>query len=675
MLIIVVYSFLYTAICVTIIFVYVIVWGFMYLKKIIVRNYGSIKNIDYNMPFDNNKNPIPLIVVGKNGTGKTLLLINILNSIIEIKKKFYTDISDVSNKNYYRFLSKEYIKSSENFSYFKSEFENEVYNVDLAVNNYEKFLEEYSDNNIPNIDINNEGLKEKDNGFYNKSTKPQENVFNKNIYLYFPVDRFYIPTWENTKNEKLSFVIDSNNLLGYDKSGIVQYNILDNVESWLLDVVIDKMLYEGKIFTGKQGEKIVAYQVFDGKNNRIHNCINDILTKLFACEKYKSIRFGISQKQYRKIAVIGIKNDNTQEEIVPKFSNLSSGEIMVLCIFSSIIRAYDKINANNTFDIEAISGIVIIDEIDIHLHSDLLRDVLPEIIKMFPKIQFIISSHSPFFLLGMKEKFGNKCEFLALPDGITLNNIENFEEIKKCYSMVDDSYKDLLDTINKYEKQIEDSTKTLIITEGKTDWKHYKHALKVFQSQNKFKDLDVNFLEYNNDDFSDSKLESFLENASKIPHKNKIIGIFDNDSKIGKKYETFVDFGNNVFGCSITDTQGYNCGISVEMLYKKDDLKITDSNGRRIYLSEEFTEKSRRLATDLSISCNNNKLTEAIKNKTTKIIDSGVFDIKENSLALSKNEFADYIYNEIGDFTKVSVDSFSEIFSKISKIIKINDGN
>ena len=88
MLIIVVYSFLYTAICVTIIFVYVIVWGFMYLKKIIVRNYGSIKNIDYNMPFDNNKNPIPLIVVGKNGTGKTLLLINILNSIIEIKKNF-----------------------------------------------------------------------------------------------------------------------------------------------------------------------------------------------------------------------------------------------------------------------------------------------------------------------------------------------------------------------------------------------------------------------------------------------------------------------------------------------------------------------------------------------------------------------------------------------------------
>lgn len=50
---------------------------------------------------------------------------------------------------------------------------------------------------------------------------------------------------------------------------------------------------------------------------------------------------------------------------------------------------------------------MLIDEIDAHLHSDLLKDVLPELISLFPKIQFIISSHSPFFLLGMKDKFGD----------------------------------------------------------------------------------------------------------------------------------------------------------------------------------------------------------------------------------------------------------------------------
>ena len=43
-------------------------------------------------------------------------------------------------------------------------------------------------------------------------------------------------------------------------------------------------------------------------------------------------------------------------------------------------------------------GIAIIDEIDVHLHISLQKKVLPFLIKAFPKIQFIVSTHSPFVI-------------------------------------------------------------------------------------------------------------------------------------------------------------------------------------------------------------------------------------------------------------------------------------
>ena len=639
----------------------------MYLRNIKIKNYGSIKDINYSLPFNSEGNPIPLIIIGKNGTGKTLVLSNLLHSLIEIKRKFYNELSDVSSNNYYRLASTEYIKINENYSYIRTEFDDNVYNVELMTNNYDEFLKSYDSNTVPDIDINNEKLKKE--GFFYNLIKPIDNIFKNNIYLYFPVDRFYIPTWENTGNEKLSFVVNSNNLIGQDKFGIVQYNLLDNLEEWILDVIIDKMLYEDRSFIQNINGSLIIQKAFLGKNQNIQTHINSILSKLFACEKYKSIRIGIPQKEYRKIIIIGTKNDGTEEDLVPRFSNLSSGEIMVLGIFSSIIKAYDKITATE-FNISEISGIVMIDEIDIHLHSDLLKDVLPEIIKMFPKIQFIITSHSPFFLLGMKERLDNNCEFLALPKGIILDHIENFEEIKKCYAIVDKNYEEVLNALDNYESQIKDVTKPLIITEGKTDWKHLKHALSIMKENGQFTNLDVNFLEYKDENnLSDSKLETLLNNLSKVPNSNKIIGIFDSDSNLGLKYENIKDFGNNVFGCCIKDTQGYNCGISVELLYKREDITTSDKNGRRLYLTDEFKEKSHQLKTNSSITCTNKTLVDATKRNIVKIIDSDVFDSEENSLALSKNQFAEYIYNNEDEFTKISVDGFKDIFSILEQII------
>lgn len=118
-----------------------------------------------------------------------------------------------------------------------------------------------------------------------------------------------------------------------------------------------------------------------------------------------------------------------------------------------------------------------------------------------------------------------------------------------------------------------------------------------FKEQGKFIDVELEFLETETS-MGDDKLEKLLNNLSIMPNAKLIIGIFDNDSSTGKKYEAVEDKGNNVFAVSIKDVQGYDCGISIELLYAEKDLKKYDENKRKIYLSDEFTEKSGRLKTE-----------------------------------------------------------------------------
>ena len=55
----------------------------MYLKKIVCENMGPISYVDIEPGFTEEGNPKPLILVGKNGTGKSILISNIADSLFE----------------------------------------------------------------------------------------------------------------------------------------------------------------------------------------------------------------------------------------------------------------------------------------------------------------------------------------------------------------------------------------------------------------------------------------------------------------------------------------------------------------------------------------------------------------------------------------------------------------
>ncbi|MCE7990952.1 MAG: AAA family ATPase [Roseivirga sp.] len=93
-----------------------------------------------------------------------------------------------------------------------------------------------------------------------------------------------------------------------------------------------------------------------------------------------------------------------------QFSDLSSGTKNIVALISDLlIRFYDQ--QPEIEDPSEFKGIVIIDEIDLHLHPSMQKQLIIELTNTFPAIQFIVTTHSPIPLLGApKNSFFLKVE-------------------------------------------------------------------------------------------------------------------------------------------------------------------------------------------------------------------------------------------------------------------------
>ena len=83
------------------------------------------------------------------------------------------------------------------------------------------------------------------------------------------------------------------------------------------------------------------------------------------------------------------------------FDTLSSGYAAVLDIIVDLIMRMEK-NADKSFRFLQ-PGIVLIDEIETHLHLEMQRNILGLLTTLFPNIQFIVTTHSPFILNSLKD--------------------------------------------------------------------------------------------------------------------------------------------------------------------------------------------------------------------------------------------------------------------------------
>ncbi len=85
-----------------------------------------------------------------------------------------------------------------------------------------------------------------------------------------------------------------------------------------------------------------------------------------------------------------------------KFQELSTGNKSLLAMVGDLIVRFCKhYNNEENVDFSSFSGIVLIDEIDAHLHPQWQYEIPSLLSEAFPKIQFIVTCHSPIPLLGV----------------------------------------------------------------------------------------------------------------------------------------------------------------------------------------------------------------------------------------------------------------------------------
>lgn len=81
------------------------------------------------------------------------------------------------------------------------------------------------------------------------------------------------------------------------------------------------------------------------------------------------------------------------------YEQLSSGTKSILSFVADIIVRFYK-QQPEAYDPSEFRGVVIVDEIDLHLHPQGQKDLIIALSEVFPNIQFIVSTHSPIPLLA-----------------------------------------------------------------------------------------------------------------------------------------------------------------------------------------------------------------------------------------------------------------------------------
>lgn len=126
---------------------------------------------------------------------------------------------------------------------------------------------------------------------------------------------------------------------------------------------------------------------------------------------YSNLHINIHPKTF-------VLNKNGEEFL---FDSLSDGEKAHIALVADIARKLSMSHPNSEKPLEC-PAIILIDEIDLHLHPSWQRDVLPKMREVFKGCQFIVTTHSPFVLTNVNVNEGDR--LMMVKDG-TIELLKN----------------------------------------------------------------------------------------------------------------------------------------------------------------------------------------------------------------------------------------------------------
>lgn len=315
----------------------------VYITKVILEEVRNLTYAEIPLSAKEKKN---LIITGKNGSGKTTVL-NALASYLNAVLKN----NDVENEKKYLKMDEENLDYSKTHGGTESEireFEGRVYDRKDRLTLLKHGIE---------VELNCSG-------------KHVHQLFQdgKVILAYYKADRVFrtdIPRHVEKVQLQDQYSIDE--------------NPRDNLVKYLLDL---KMTQALSATNGKYEKATDIQRWFDNFEKLLQKIFENKQLKL----EFDEETFKFSIKEPKKEAY--------------DFNSLSSGYAAILDIVVDLMIRMEK-QTNRTFQYD-IPGIVLIDEIETHLHLELQKKIMELLTTMFPNVQFIVSTHSPFILNSLE---------------------------------------------------------------------------------------------------------------------------------------------------------------------------------------------------------------------------------------------------------------------------------
>lgn len=92
-----------------------------------------------------------------------------------------------------------------------------------------------------------------------------------------------------------------------------------------------------------------------------------------------------------------VNNDGFTHEL--RIEQLNEGYKIVIAMVADLAARMAEANPQMSDPLQT-SGIVLIDEVDLHLHPRWQRRILQDLTTVFPHVQFIVTTHSPIIVVG-----------------------------------------------------------------------------------------------------------------------------------------------------------------------------------------------------------------------------------------------------------------------------------
>lgn len=478
----------------------------IHLSQIIIINRAPFSTLRISL----NESEIA-VLTAVNGRGKTTILSHIVDAFYEMTKQHFSDIAESANA-YYRVSSAldnldgtrlslvylRFIAEDQTIDYvdLRGPCTKEEYEAEVGLENPMNF-----DNQLA------EPLKLAGNikaVTPNLTKKLAEKIFPQNVTTYFPAYRFEVPSYLNKPFQERHIFAKEARFSGRLDKPLEVWTSLSGIANWLMDVVLD-------------------LAVSPNKASPMFNSLNTIITNAVSAKNFGPVRFGIGSRHTGVNRIQIVQDGPPIKDVYPSIFRLSSGESALFCIFGEILRHSEL--SNLEADLAEVSGIVLIDEVDKHLHIKLQKEVLPKLFGLFPSIQFIVSSHSPFLNMGLAELLPKRSRVIDIQTGlaITPSTDPQYQEVYELMINENARFKTMYESVL---AQIDADKQLQILSEGK-NYEHIEKALSLLAPEILSKIMLIKGAEGKS---GDQQLKNTFDTMSKAKHSGKFLVVWDCDS-------------------------------------------------------------------------------------------------------------------------------------------------